>query len=139
MSATDVRTIPWSWYSDPAVLQIEQERIFRRSWQYVGRADELPEPGSFLATRVADVPVLLVRDGEHVLRAFLNVCRHRGSLLCEGSGTRATIQCPYHAWTYALDGSLTAAPRLARTRATATATSSGSYRSRSARGGRSCS
>jgi phenylpropionate dioxygenase-like ring-hydroxylating dioxygenase large terminal subunit len=113
VSATDVRTIPWSWYSDPAVLAIEQERIFRRSWQYVGRTDELPGPGSFLATRVADVPVLLVRDGEHVLRAFLNVCRHRGSLLCEGTGTRASIQCPYHAWTYALDGSLAAAPRLA--------------------------
>jgi len=108
-----VRTLPWSWYSDPAVLQLEQERIFRRSWQYVGRTDELPQQGSYVATRIGDVPVLLVRDEDGALRAFLNVCRHRGSLLCEGTGTRATIQCPYHAWTYALDGSLTAAPRLA--------------------------
>jgi choline monooxygenase len=108
-----VRTLPWSWYSDPAVLQLERERIFRRSWQYVGRTDELPQQGSYVATRIGDVPVLLVRDEDGALRAFLNVCRHRGSLLCEGTGTRATIQCPYHAWTYALDGSLTAAPRLA--------------------------
>jgi choline monooxygenase len=108
-----VRTLPWSWYSDPAVLQLEQERIFRRSWQYVGRTDELPQRGSYVATRIGDVPVLLVRDEDGALRAFLNVCRHRGSLLCDGTGTRATIQCPYHAWTYALDGSLTAAPRLA--------------------------
>ena len=108
-----MRTLPWSWYSDPAVLQLEQERIFRRSWQYIGRTDELPQQGSYVATRIGDVPVLLVRDEDGALRAFLNVCRHRGSLLCEGTGTRATIQCPYHAWTYALDGSLTAAPRLA--------------------------
>ena len=57
---------------------------------------------------------MLVRDEEHVLRAFLNVCRHRGSLVCEGSGRRSTLQCPYHAWTYALDGRLLTAPRSAR-------------------------
>jgi len=113
MSATATKTLPWSWYTDPTVLQLEQERIFRRSWQYVGRDEELPEVGSYVATRVGEVPVLLVRDEAGSLRAFLNVCRHRGSLLCEGAGTRATIQCPYHAWTYGLDGRLTAAPRLA--------------------------
>ena len=109
-----IRTIPWSWYTDPAVLELERMRIFRRSWQYVGREDELPEPGSFRATTVADVPVVLVRDESGTLRAFLNVCRHRGSLVCEGSGKRATLQCPYHAWTYRLDGSLRSAPRLAQ-------------------------
>jgi phenylpropionate dioxygenase-like ring-hydroxylating dioxygenase large terminal subunit len=108
------RTLPWSWYTDPAVLQLEQERIFRRSWQYVGRADDVSELGSFSATRAGDVPVVLVRDGEGTLRAFLNVCRHRGSLVCEGSGRRSTLQCPYHAWTYALDGKLLSAPRAAR-------------------------
>jgi choline monooxygenase len=109
-----IRTIPWSWYTDPAVLELEHRRIFRRSWQYVGRQDELAETGSFVATRVADVPILLVRDELGTLRAFLNVCRHRGSLLREGAGKRATIQCPYHAWTYGLDGSLKSAPRLDR-------------------------
>jgi choline monooxygenase len=114
VATVETRTFPWSWYTDPVVLRLEHERIFRRSWQYVARRDEIAEAGSFLATRVADVPVVLVRDEEGVLRAFLNVCRHRGSLVCEGSGKRATLQCPYHAWTYGLDGRLVAAPRLAR-------------------------
>ena len=114
MSAVETRTLPWSWYVNPTVLQLERERIFRRSWQYVARQDELADNGSFLATQVGDVPVVLTRDDEGTLRAFLNVCRHRGSLVCEGSGKRATLQCPYHAWTYGLDGRLVAAPRFAR-------------------------
>ena len=114
MSTVGARTLPWSWYTDPAVLTLERERIFRRSWQYVGRQGEVAESGSFVATRVGDVPVVLVRDEEGTLRAFLNVCRHRGSLVCEGSGKRATLQCPYHAWTYGLDGKLVAAPRFSR-------------------------
>ena len=108
------RTLPWSWYVDPAVLRLEQERIFSRFWQYAGRADEVAEPGSFSATRVGHVPVVLVRDEEDTLRAFVNVCRHRGSIVCEGSGRRSTLQCPYHAWTYGLDGRLISAPRSAR-------------------------
>jgi phenylpropionate dioxygenase-like ring-hydroxylating dioxygenase large terminal subunit len=111
MAAVGTRTLPWSWYTDPAVLHLERERIFRRSWQYVGHAGDVPEPGSFAATWVGDVPVVVVRDREDTLRAFLNVCRHRGSLVCEGSGTRETLQCPYHAWTYGLDGRLITAPR----------------------------
>jgi choline monooxygenase len=108
------RTLPWSWYVDPAVLRLEQERLFRRSWQYAGRADEVAEPGTFSATRAGHVPVVLVRDEEETLRAFVNVCRHRGSIVCEGSGRRSTLQCPYHAWTYGLDGRLITAPRSAR-------------------------
>ena len=114
MSTVDTRTLPWTWYTDPAVLQLERERIFRRAWQYVARQDEIAERGSYVATRVGDIPVVLVRDEDGVLRAFLNVCRHRGSLVCEGSGKRATLQCPYHAWTYGLDGTLIAAPRFSR-------------------------
>jgi choline monooxygenase len=110
---TGVRTLPWTWYTDPAVLQLERERIFRRSWQYVGHTGDVPGPGSFAATSVGDVPVVLVRDRDGTLRAFLNVCRHRGSIVCEGSGKRETLQCPYHAWTYGLDGRLVAAPRAA--------------------------
>ena len=114
MSAVGARTLPWSWYTDPGVLELEQERIFRRFWQYVGRADEIAEPGSFCVAQAAHIPVVLVRDEDGVLRAFLNVCRHRGSLVCEGSGRRTTLQCPYHAWTYGLDGRLVATPRAAR-------------------------
>ena len=105
------RTLPWSWYSDPSVLEVEHARVFARYWQYAGHAGQVAEPGSFATTRVGHLPVVLVRDREGVLRAFLNVCRHRGSLVCDGAGRRESLQCPYHAWTYALDGSLLAAPR----------------------------
>jgi phenylpropionate dioxygenase-like ring-hydroxylating dioxygenase large terminal subunit len=104
-------TLPWSWYTDPEVLRREHELIFRRTWQYVGHADELPEPDTFAATRAGEVPVVLTRAADGELRAFLNVCRHRGSVVVDGRGKRASLQCPYHAWTYALDGSLRAAPR----------------------------
>ena len=107
----DGRTIPFDWYSDPAVLRLERERIFRRTWQYAGRADQVAEPGVFFTCDLGGVPIVVVRDEQHGLRAFLNVCRHRGSLVCEGEGKRASLQCPYHAWTYGLDGSLRAAPR----------------------------
>jgi choline monooxygenase len=112
--ASSARTLPWDWYSDPAVLRLEHERIFGRFWQYAARADQVAEAGSFSATVVGRIPVVVVRDRQGRLRAFVNVCRHRGSILCEGDGRRETIQCPYHAWTYDLDGRLRAAPRSER-------------------------
>ena len=93
---------------------VSEEPIFARSWQYGGRADQVAEPGSFPATDAGGIPLLVVRDREGELRAFLNVCRHRGSVLMEGGGTRETIQCHYHAWTYDLDGALRSAPRSGR-------------------------
>jgi choline monooxygenase len=105
------RTLPYRWYSDPEILGREQERIFRPSWQYAGHLGELPEPGTYLTTRAGHVPVLVTRARDGALRAFLNVCRHRGFPVASGSGRRETIQCPYHAWTYGLDGSLRSAPR----------------------------
>jgi len=107
----DGRTLPYDWYSDPAVLRLERDRIFRRAWQYAGRVDQVAEPGSFFTCDLGGIPIVVVRDEQGGLRAFLNVCRHRGSLVCEGEGKRASLQCPYHAWTYGLDGSLRAAPR----------------------------
>jgi choline monooxygenase len=104
-------TIPWDWYVDPSVARLEQERIFRRTWQYAGHQGDLAEPGSFVTTQAGAVPIVLVRDRENELRGFVNVCRHRGSLLCDGAGKRESLQCAYHAWTYDLDGSLRSAPR----------------------------
>jgi len=104
-------TLPASWYSDPEILRLEQERIFRRSWQYAGVAAEVSEPGAFFTCRVGDVPVVVVRGRDSELRGFVNVCRHRGHEVAQGCGRRETLQCPYHAWTYDLDGSLRAAPR----------------------------
>ena len=107
-------TLPFRWYTDDEVLRSERSLIFARSWQYGGRAAQVAEPGSFLATDAGGVPVLVTRDEAGTLRAFLNVCRHRGAVLVDGCGTRRTIQCHYHAWTYDLDGSLRRAPRSER-------------------------
>ena len=112
MSTTsEARTLPFAWYSDEEVLRRERRLIFARSWQYAGRAAQVGEPGSYLSTDAGGIPLLVTRDRAGDLRAFLNVCRHRGAILTEGGGSRETIQCHYHAWTYGLDGSLRAAPR----------------------------
>jgi len=105
------KTLPYSWYTDPQVLARELERIFSPAWQYVGHVGELPEPGTFTTARAGRTPVVVTRARDGELRAFLNVCRHRGFPVAEGCGRRETIQCPYHAWTYGLDGSLRSAPR----------------------------
>ncbi|MHB8469154.1 MAG: aromatic ring-hydroxylating oxygenase subunit alpha [Gaiellaceae bacterium] len=105
------RTLPYRWYSDPDVLRREQERIFRSAWQYAGHTGELPEPGTYCTTRAGRTPVVVTRARDGELRAFLNVCRHRGFPVAEGRGRRESLQCPYHAWTYGLDGRLRAAPR----------------------------
>ena len=104
-------TLPWAWYTDAAVLRLEQERIFGRSWQYAGHTGQAKDPGDYFTCQAAHAPVVVVRDHERRLNAFLNVCRHRGAVVVEGSGRRETLQCPYHAWTYNLDGSLRSAPR----------------------------
>jgi choline monooxygenase len=98
-------------YSDPELLEIEQERIFERSWQLAGHVSALPQPGSYLTTQAGDQPVLVVRDDEGEVRAFRNVCRHRGSKLLTGAGAcKRAIRCRYHGWTYRLDGSLIGVP-----------------------------
>jgi choline monooxygenase len=99
---------PWAWYTDPEVFRLEQERIFRSTWQYVGHTGQL---GSYFTGRAGSIPVVVTRDRDGVLRGFVNVCRHRGFTVARGDGTRETLQCGYHAWTYGLDGSLRAAPR----------------------------
>jgi phenylpropionate dioxygenase-like ring-hydroxylating dioxygenase large terminal subunit len=108
------QTLPYSWYTDEELLRRERSSIFARSWQYAGRASEVAQPGSFLATDAGGIPIVVTRDSGGELRAFLNVCRHRGAVLTEGCGERSTIQCHYHAWTYDLDGSLRTAPRSER-------------------------
>jgi carnitine monooxygenase subunit len=104
-------TLPATWYTDPAYFAREQERIFRRCWQYVGLTEQVAKPGDFFTARAGDTPIIVARDQQGTLRGFVNVCRHRGSQLVNvEQGNRATLQCGYHAWTYNLDGSLRAAP-----------------------------
>ena len=105
------RTLPAGWYTDPELFEREQERIFAASWNYVGRVEQVAKPGDFLTGRVDEIPVVIVRDEAGTLRAYANVCRHRGSeLVLEKTGNRRTLQCHYHAWTWGLDGALRAAP-----------------------------
>ena len=115
MSApADSLTLPFAWYSDEELLRRERAMIFARAWQYGGRAGLVAEPGSYLATDAGGVPILVTRDRQGSLGAFVNVCRHRGAVLMDGCGRRNTLQCHYHAWTYDLDGSLRNAPRSER-------------------------
>ena len=104
-------TNPWSWYSDRDVWAVEQERIFARTWQYVGHTGMVARAGDFFAALAGRIPIVVTHAEDGELRAFVNVCRHRGSTVAEGSGNRKTLQCPYPAWTYGLDGRLRAAPR----------------------------
>jgi choline monooxygenase len=105
------RTIPAAWYTDVAIAQAERERVFARGWCVVGRAEQIDKPGAFLTAEVAGWPILVVRDQEGVLRAFLNVCRHRAApLLTEPCGTVTKLRCRYHGWTYDLAGRLRGTP-----------------------------
>src|SRR5204862_1893162 len=87
---------------------------FASAWQYAGPAELVAEPGTFLASEAGYIPIVVTRARDGELRALLNVCRHRGHVVASGCGSRATLQCPYHAWTYELDGSLRRAPRSER-------------------------
>jgi Rieske 2Fe-2S family protein len=102
------KTLPAAAYSSDEFHEREQHAIFRTDWICAGVVDEMPAAGSFTARVVGGVPVLFVRDKAGELRAFLNVCRHRASPLCEDGETHAgsLIRCPYHSWLYQLDGSL---------------------------------
>ena len=91
-------------YLDPSLLEAEQGLIFERTWQLAGHISALPQTGSYI-TGAGSQPVLVVRDEDGALRAYRNVCRHRGSRLLSGSGQcKAAIRCRYHGWTYKLDG-----------------------------------
>jgi len=98
-------------YLEPEVVRLEQRAIFERTWQLAGHVSDLTEPGSYLTTEVVDQPVLVVRDHDGEIRAFRNVCRHRGSRLLAGSGRCGkAIRCLYHGWTYRTDGTLIGVP-----------------------------
>src|SRR5215212_2181969 len=105
-------SLPAEAYTDDSVLEWEMKHFFDESWVCVGRSEDLRDPGDRCAVALGHESVLLTRDEEGNLRAFYNVCRHRGHLLAEvgeSSGGRF-IRCPYHAWAYGLDGSLQGAP-----------------------------
>ena len=111
------RTLPRDAYTSPDVLTRELDAIFSRHWIAVCRERDLPEPGSYVLADIAGESLIVVRDRSGTIHAHYNVCRHRGTRLCTAvSGTLSgTIQCPYHAWTYRLDGTLVGAPHMTGT------------------------
>jgi choline monooxygenase len=114
-------TLASRFYTDPAILDIEKARIFRRTWQLVGTLGHdcgevggqkrtIADPESFFTTDVGGEPVVITRDKQGTLRAFSNVCRHRAGPIASGSGCKSVLRCGYHGWTYTLDGRLIGTP-----------------------------
>ncbi|MFD2739965.1 aromatic ring-hydroxylating dioxygenase subunit alpha [Sulfitobacter aestuarii] len=108
------RAMPPSVYTSEDFLRRELDNIFAKDWFCVGRASALAAPGDYVTLELAGQPIIVLRDAAGALKAMSNVCRHRMSTLLEGSGNTRSIVCPYHAWTYNLDGSLRGAPAMTR-------------------------
>ncbi len=111
----EAETLPPWCYTSEVFYAREVERIFRKVWNFIGRADHMPDPGDYTAFDFVGVPVIVVRGRDGVVRAFANSCRHRGTQIVCGEGNCRAFKCPYHSWTYSLDGELLSAPEMHRT------------------------
>jgi choline monooxygenase len=111
----EASTIPASWYVDPRVLDLERRTVFASSWQFAGRVDQVLHAGDYLTCELAGgEPVVVVRGSDELLRGFFNVCRHHAAAVVTApQGSAATLRCPYHGWTYSLDGRLKGMPDFA--------------------------
>ena len=111
-----LKTLPGSYYSDPEIFACEQEQIFEQMWFCAVSSADLDKPGAFRTVQVGRESILITRSRTGEARAFFNICRHRGAQLCteESGEVKRAFQCPYHAWTYDLDGKLVAAPNLTK-------------------------
>jgi phenylpropionate dioxygenase-like ring-hydroxylating dioxygenase large terminal subunit len=107
----EASTIPSAWYVDAGVADLESENVFSKTWQVIGRTDQIQKPGDFLTFTVAGEPIVAVRGTDGQLRAFYNVCRHHAAaVVTEPCGHAQILHCPYHGWNYGLDGSLKGMP-----------------------------
>ena len=103
----DAYTIPAPWYTDPRIAQLELQNVFSHTWQSVGRTEQVEKPGQYVTASVAGEPIVAVRGGDGILRAFYNVCRHHAmTVMNEPCGHAQHMRCPYHGWTYNLEGEL---------------------------------
>lgn len=111
-----ISTLPGSYYTDPTIFAMEQDKVFESMWFCAVRAADLDKPGAFKTVQVGRESVLLTRSRSGEVRAYFNICRHRGAQLCteESGEVKRAFQCPYHAWTYDLEGKLIAAPNLTK-------------------------
>jgi choline monooxygenase len=105
-------TIPASWYLSSDIMDLERRTVFARAWQLAGRVEQVRAPGQYVSCILASgEPVVVIRGADDVLRAFFNVCRHHAAaVVTEPDGSARTLRCPYHGWTYALDGALKGTP-----------------------------
>ena len=104
-------TIPASWYTDTRVFELEQQTVFSRSWQVAARIDQLQKPGDYVTTEIADEPIVVVRGSDNQIRAFFNVCSHHAAaVMTEPHGNAPQMRCPYHGWSYSLEGELKGTP-----------------------------
>ena len=108
------RAMPTSVYTSKDFVEAELRHVFSRDWYCVGRADALSKTGDYVTAELAGQPIVVLRDADNQLRAMSNVCLHRMSTLLQGRGNAKTIVCPYHAWTYNLDGKLRGAPAMSQ-------------------------
>ena len=109
-------TMPTECYTSREFYNLETKKIFHKVWNFVGRADLVPEIGDYYAFDFTDVPILIVRGDDNQIRAFANSCRHRGAKIASGEGNCNAFSCPYHGWTYSLEGHLKAATYMDRTK-----------------------
>ncbi|WP_423747043.1 aromatic ring-hydroxylating dioxygenase subunit alpha (plasmid) [Haladaptatus sp. SPP-AMP-3] len=112
----ETNALPAEYFTSPDVFEMEKEKVFSRYWVYAGHANSIPEVGDFFTRTVGDKQVIVLRDDEDDVRAFYNVCAHRGSKIVDDTpmtdpGNMSRIQCPYHLWTYDLDGDLSTTPK----------------------------
>lgn len=114
-SSERASTLPPAAFSSTTFYEWEQNKLIRDGWHCIGRVDHLPRPGDYRTFEVASTPLILIRDTDLRLRVYSNVCRHRGMLLAEGEGNCRRLQCPFHGWTYDLNGSLVAAALMEKT------------------------
>ncbi len=114
IAVSEAMTLPQRYYTDPDWFQREMEAIHSDMWLCAGRVSQIPNPGDYFVRRFANASVIITRDEQGNIRAFHNVCRHRGTMLChdEQGKFAGRIQCQYHAWTYKLDGTLANAPHM---------------------------
>ena len=105
-------SMPREVYTDPELLATEQRELFGSEWVCIGRVEEIPAPGDFMTFQLCDEPLVAVRGEDGSVRVMSNVCRHRGALIASGRGAASHLLCPYHHWSYSLDGSLARAPRM---------------------------
>jgi choline monooxygenase len=108
---SEASTIPAPWYVDPRIAELEAGTVFSRTWQLIGRIDQVEKPGQFVTAVVAGEPIVTVRGNDNVLRAFYNVCRHHAAaVVTQPCGQAQLLHCPYHGWNYGLDGALKGMP-----------------------------